>query len=114
MNGAYEECVKNVPFYGFATLCIAHPVVQAMIPRISDRRIVTYGMSPQADVRAIGIEMGTGGAVYDVVITSRADDRSRTIERLALPMHAAHNVQNSPAAIPVATEMGIDDDAIPR
>ena len=114
MNRAYEEFVKNIPFYGFATLCIDHPVVQAMIPRISDRRIVTYGMSPQADVRAVGIEMGAGGAVYDVVITSRVDDRSRTIEHLALPMHGAHNVQNSLAAIAVANEMGIDDDVIRR
>jgi UDP-N-acetylmuramate--alanine ligase len=114
MNRAYEEFVKNIPFYGFATLCIDHPVVQAMIPRISDRRIVTYGMSPQADVRAVAIEMGTGGAVYDVVITSRADDRSRTIQRLALPMHGAHNVQNSLAAIAVANEMGIDDEVIRR
>src|SRR5260221_8392979 len=71
-------------------------------------------MSPQADVRAVAIKMGTGGAVYDVVITSRADDRSRTIERLALPMHGAHNVQNSLAAIAVANEMGIDDDVIRR
>jgi UDP-N-acetylmuramate--alanine ligase len=114
MNRAYEEFVKNIPFYGFATLCIDHPVVQAMIPRISDRRIVTYGMSPQADVRAVGIEMGTAGAVYDVVVTSRADDRSRTIERLQLPMHGAHNVQNSLAAIAVANEMGIDDEVIRR
>jgi UDP-N-acetylmuramate--alanine ligase len=114
MNRAYEEFVKNIPFYGFATLCIDHPVVQAMIPRISDRRIITYGMSPQADVRAVAIEMGTDGAVYDVVITSRLDDRSRTIARLALPMHGAHNVQNSLAAIAVANEMGIDDEVIRR
>ena len=53
MNRAYEQFVENIPFYGFAVLCIDHPVVQAMIPRLSDRRIVTYGMSPQADVRAV-------------------------------------------------------------
>ena len=114
MNRAYEDFVRNIPFYGFATLCIDHPVVQAMIPRISDRRIVTYGMSPQADVRAVAIEMGAEGAVYDVVITSRLDDRSRTIARLALPMHGAHNVQNSLAAIAVANEMGIEDEVIRR
>ena len=56
MNRAYEQFVENIPFYGFAVLCIDHPVVQAMIPRLSDRRIVTYGMSPQADVRAVNVE----------------------------------------------------------
>src|SRR5690606_3815333 len=65
MNRAYEEFVKNIPFYGFATLCIDHPVVQAMIPRLSDRRIVTYGLSPQADVRATDIEITPDGSRFD-------------------------------------------------
>ncbi|MGH6881542.1 UDP-N-acetylmuramate--L-alanine ligase [Hypericibacter sp.] len=112
MNRAYEEFVKNIPFYGFATLCIDHPVVQAMIPRVSDRRIVTYGMSPQAAVRAVNVEVGPTGAVYDVIIQDRHQQEERRIERLHLPMHGAHNVQNSLAAIAVAHEMGIGDDII--
>src|SRR5262249_58528710 len=71
MNRAYEDFVKNIPFSGFAVLCIDHPVVQAMIPRLSDRRIVTYGMSPQADVRAVNINVGAGNTTYDVVIADR-------------------------------------------
>ncbi|MFO1059839.1 MAG: UDP-N-acetylmuramate--L-alanine ligase [Dongiaceae bacterium] len=114
MNRAYEDFVKNIPFYGFATLCIDHPVVQGMIARLSDRRIVTYGVSPQADVRALDIEMGPEGAVYDVRIANRQDEGTRLIRRLKLPMHGAHNVQNSLAAIAIANEMGIADAVIRR
>ena len=71
MNRAFEQFVENIPFYGFAALCIDHPVVQAMIGRIDDRRIVTYGLSPQADVRAVDIAIDPSGASYDVVITGR-------------------------------------------
>ncbi len=52
MIAGYDQFVANIPFYGFAVLCIDHPAVQQMIPRLSDHRIVTYGFSPQADVRA--------------------------------------------------------------
>ena len=114
MNRAYEDFVKNIPFYGFAALCIDHPVVQSMIPRVSDRRVVTYGMSPQADVRAVEVEIGNGGAVYDVIITDRIRETTRTISRLHLPMFGAHNVQNSLAAIAVANEMGIADEVVRR
>jgi UDP-N-acetylmuramate--alanine ligase len=114
MNRAYEDYVRNIPFYGFAVLCIDHPAVQAMIPRLPERRIVTYGMSPQADVRAVNIELGPGGAIYDVIVADRAADREHVITGLKLPMLGAHNVQNSLAAITVAKEMGIDDDTIRR
>ena len=114
MNQAYEDFIKNVPFYGFAALCIDHPVVQSMIPRVSDRRVVTYGMSPQADIRAVDIEIGPDGAVYDVVLTDRIQETTRTISRLKLPMFGAHNVQNSLAAIAVANEIGITDEVLRR
>src|SRR3954467_7755228 len=52
MIAGYDQFVANIPFYGFAVLCVDHPAVQQMIPRLSDHRIVTYGFSPQADVRA--------------------------------------------------------------
>ncbi|MCC7166745.1 MAG: UDP-N-acetylmuramate--L-alanine ligase, partial [Rhodospirillales bacterium] len=58
IKDGFEHFVENIPFYGFAVLCIDHPEVQAMIPRVSDRRIVTYGMSPQADVRALNLRAG--------------------------------------------------------
>ncbi|MHB1218954.1 MAG: UDP-N-acetylmuramate--L-alanine ligase [Alphaproteobacteria bacterium] len=112
LRRAFDAFVQNVPFYGFAILCIDHPEVQAMIPRVSDRRIVTYGMSPQADVRATNIEMGPDGAIYDVTIVDRMQDATRTIQGMKLPMVGRHNVQNSLAAIAVAHEMHVPDETI--
>jgi UDP-N-acetylmuramate--alanine ligase len=109
---AFETFVGNIPFYGFAALCIDHPVVQSMIPRVSDRRIVTYGLSAQADIRAVNIELGRSGARYDVVLTERISRATRTIEGIKLPMYGQHNVQNSLAAIAVAEEMGLAEDVI--
>jgi UDP-N-acetylmuramate--alanine ligase len=109
---AFDACVANIPFYGFAALCIDHPVVQGLIPKLSERRIVTYGLSPQADIRAVNIDLGPNGARYDVVITDRAQETSRTIVGLKLPMFGQHNVQNSLAAVAVAEEMGLGEDVI--
>jgi len=109
VQDAFASFVENIPFYGFAALCIDHPVVQAMIPRVSDRRIVTYGMSPQADIRASNLQIGPTGARYDVVIGDRLTGGTRVLHSLGLPMLGAHNVQNSLAAIAVAQEMGFDD-----
>src|SRR5438105_3062421 len=79
---AFESFIGNLPFYGFAALCIDHPVVQSMISRVADRRIVTYGMSPQADIRAVNVAIGRDGAHYDVTIADRLNGTSRTIARL--------------------------------
>ncbi len=112
MNRAYEQFVENIPFYGFAVLCIDHPVVQAMIGRINDRRIVTYGLSHQADVKALNIRIDPTGATYDVAIAARGGIPARQIANLRLPMMGQHNVQNSLAAIAVAHEMGANDETI--
>ncbi len=112
VRAAFQSFRENVPFYGFAALCIDHPVVQSMIPKVSDRRITTYGMSAQADIRAVNIELGRDGARYDVVIADRRQGTSRTIEGVNLPMYGQHNVQNSLAAISVAEEMGLGDDVV--
>ena len=108
----FESFVGNIPFYGFAALCIDHPVVQGLIPKLSERRIVTYGMSPQADIRATNIELGPAGARYDVAIADRLAGTSRTVAGIFLPMFGLHNVQNSLAAIAVAEEMGLGDDVV--
>jgi len=111
VKAAFDSFVQNIPFYGFAALCIDHPEVQAMIPRVSDRRIVTYGFSPQADIRAVGVETGPDGSTFDVEVGGRIGE-ARTIRRIRLSMLGRHNVQNACAAIAVANEMQIDDDAI--
>jgi UDP-N-acetylmuramate--alanine ligase len=112
MNHAYEEFVKNIPFYGFAALCLDHPVVQAMIPRLSDRRILTYGLSPQADVRAINIDISPSGSRFDAIVHDRTRGEEHRLADIHLPMMGVHNVQNALAAIAVAAEMQIPDDAI--
>jgi len=109
---AFESFVNNIPFYGFAALCIDHPVVQSMIPRVAERRIVTYGMSPQADIRATNIVVDRDGARYDVTIADRLNETSRTIAGITLPMFGQHNVQNSLAAVAVAEEMGLGEEVV--
>lgn len=113
-KAAFLHFVENVPFYGFAAMCIDHPEVQALIARVSDRKIVTYGISPQADVRAINLKFEKGGAHFDVEITDRKSGAGRLITDLRLPMPGQHNVLNSLAAVCVASEMGIADDILRR
>jgi len=109
MLAGYDQFVSNIPFYGFAVLCIDHPAVQQMIPRLSDHRIVTYGFSPQADVRAERISTDRNGATFDVMVADRARKRERKLGPFRLPMLGQHNVQNALAAIAVGIEMEIDD-----
>jgi len=112
MIAGYDQFVANIPFYGFAVLCIDHPEVQQMIPRLSDRRIITYGFSPQADVRAERVVADRLGATFEVVLTDRTRNRSRKTGPFRLPMLGHHNVQNALAAVAVGSEMMIDDDTL--
>ncbi len=112
MRAAFQRFVENVPFYGFAVLCLDHPEVQAMVGRIEDRRLVTYGFSPQADVRAINVSFSDGASHYDVVIVDRHKNTQVQLSGISLPMPGEHNVQNSLAAITVARELGVADDTI--
>src|SRR6201996_6785113 len=112
MIAGYDQFVGNVPFYGFAVLCIDHPEVQQMIPRLSDRRVITYGFSPQADVRAERVMPDKLGSTFDVTITDRARNRVRKLGPYRLPMLGSHNVQNALAAVAVGIEMEIDDDTL--
>ena len=110
---AFVEFIENVPFYGLAVMCVDHPEVQGVLARIRDRRVVTYGFSALADVRADNVTPVPGGTRFDAVILGREGDR-RTLEGVFLPMPGRHNVQNALAAIAVALEFGIADEAILR
>ncbi|MEO5336962.1 MAG: UDP-N-acetylmuramate--L-alanine ligase [Magnetospirillum sp. WYHS-4] len=114
VRAAFASFVEGIPFYGFAALCIDHPEVQAMIPKVLDRKIVTYGFSPQADVRAVNPETEATRVRFDVVVTDRKTGAQRTIDNVVLPMVGAHNIQNALAAIAIAAEMGIEDAIIRR
>ncbi len=105
---AFTTFVENVPFYGFAVMCIDHPEVQALIGRITDRKIITYGFSPQADVRCVELQFKDGCALFDVEITNRQDDSQEILSGITLPMPGRHNIQNALAAITVAHEMGVE------
>ena len=109
---AFRSFVENVPFYGFAVMCIDHPEVQALVGKIEDRRVITYGENPQADVRFENVSMANGSAHFDVVVRSRKTGETKRIDGLSLPMPGRHNVSNATAAIAVATELGISPDAI--
>ncbi|WP_414901865.1 UDP-N-acetylmuramate--L-alanine ligase [Sphingomonas flavalba] len=111
VKDAFVEFVENVPFYGAAVLCLDHAEVQGILPRVRDRRIVTYGFSAQADVRGEQVVQIPGGNRFDVLVRNR-DGETRRIAGIALPMPGRHNVQNALAAVAVAVEMGIPDERI--
>ena len=111
---AFQTFVENIPFYGFAAMCIDHPEVHALCGRISDRRLVTYGMNPMADIRAENIRLSAAGSIYDVLVSDRLGGESRRIKDARLSMLGMHNVQNSLAVYAIANEMGIDDAVVIR
>jgi len=107
-RAAFRAFVQKVPFYGAAILCLDHPEVQAMIPSVSDRRIVTYGFSGQADVRGEAVTPFPGGNRFDVSLRSFGQPERRW-EGLELPMPGRHNVLNALAAVAVADQLGIGE-----
>ena len=108
---AFQDFVENIPFYGFAVLCTDHPEVQAMTARIENRRLVSYGLNPQAEVRAVNIAMGAAGSDFDVTVTP-LNGEPTIMADVHLPMAGEHNVTNALAAIAVARELGVGEAAI--
>jgi UDP-N-acetylmuramate--alanine ligase len=112
MNAAYQTFVDSIPFYGFAVLCTDHPVVQGLAGRTTDRRVITYGFNPQADVVAANVRPSKAGSTFDVIARRRGAGPGVTMHDLFLPVAGRHNVQNAVAAIAVARELGVNDQAI--
>ncbi|MEO8813339.1 MAG: UDP-N-acetylmuramate--L-alanine ligase [Caulobacteraceae bacterium] len=106
LKTAFQGFVENIPFYGFAVVCIDDPDVQEIAARVENRRLVTYGTNPQAQVRAVDLVMGSQGATFDVVVEG-VDAEAATIGGLVLPMPGRHNVLNALAAVAVARELGV-------
>lgn len=102
---AFKNFVSNIPFYGFAVMCLDHPEVQSLIGKIMDRRIITYGTNPQAAVRAVNIRPDSTGTMFDV-------EGNISIKDVHIPIPGNHNVLNALAAISVAHELGIKDKVI--
>ena len=112
VQDAFFAFIENVPFYGFAVMCTDHPIVQRLVGRIEDRRIITYGENPQADVRLTDLDHADGRSRFAVQFRDRAGKVVHTIDKLTLPMPGRHNALNATSAIAVARELGIPDDTI--
>jgi UDP-N-acetylmuramate--alanine ligase len=114
LREAFVDFVENVPFYGFAVMCLDHPEVQVLVARIEDRRLITYGHNPQAEVRFRDVSYKAGKAHFCVDIHDRVTGDMETLEDLVLPMPGEHNVSNAVAAVAVAHALGIEGEAIRR
>ncbi len=112
MNAAFQTFVENIPFYGFAVMCLDHPQVQALAAQVRDRRIISYGFNPQADVCAVNVRPSRDGSTFDVVARRKGEGPGVTMHDLFLPVAGRHNVQNAVAAIAVARELGVTDAGI--
>ncbi|HEY7301276.1 MAG TPA: UDP-N-acetylmuramate--L-alanine ligase [Xanthobacteraceae bacterium] len=112
VQDAFRSFVENVPFYGFAVMCIDHPIVQQLVGRIEDRRVITYGENPQADVRLVALDHAYGASRFSVTFRDRAGEDAHEIALLRLPMPGRHNALNATAAIAVAHELGVGDETI--
>jgi UDP-N-acetylmuramate--alanine ligase len=112
VKDAFRAFVENVPFYGFAVMCTDHPVVQALVGRIEDRRVITYGANPQADVRITDIDLRGGQSKFSVLFRDRDGAVVHELRDLVLPMPGHHNALNATAAVAVARELGIPDERI--
>lgn len=102
---AFRQFLDRVPFYGAAVLCIDHPEVQSLIKSLSGRKYLTYGLSAQADVRAVNISSTKGITTFDVELSERVISDHSFIKGVSLPMPGTYNVQNALAAICVGLEM---------
>ena len=112
VQDAFRAFVENVPFYGFSVMCTDHPVVQSLVAHIEDRRVITYGENPQADVRLLDVSHAGGTSLFTVALRDRARQFVREVKNVALPMPGRHNALNATAAIAVAHELGVDENRI--
>jgi UDP-N-acetylmuramate--alanine ligase len=111
IKDAFRSFIDNIPFYGFAVMCIDHPTVQDLVGRIEDRRVITYGENPQADIRLMNIDLRGGRTRFDVLIRDRKRGEIE-IADLVLPMPGHHNALNATAALTVAHELGVEPDVM--
>ena len=112
LEKAFQDFIASIPFYGFKVLCIDHPVVQNLIPLNKDRRLLTYGQSTSADVRAVSIKFDKGNSTFDLILSDRMICRRKVWHNIQLPMLGIHNILNCLAGITVAIEMGMDENQI--
>jgi UDP-N-acetylmuramate--alanine ligase len=110
LRKGFLDFVSNIPFYGLAVCCTDHPEVQALVGKVADRRVVTFGFNAQADVRAVNLTFDAGVAHFDVALQGEGPDAM--IDGLTLPMPGDHNVSNALSAIAVARHLGMKKEEI--
>lgn len=114
VRAAFRQFVENVPFYGFGVMCIDHPEVQSLVGRIEDRKVITYGENPQADVRFSNVRIDGTRSLFDIEIRRRRTGKVIHIKDLVMPMPGRHNISNATAAVAVANRLGISSEAIAK
>ncbi len=107
IKDAFRSFIENLPFYGFAVMCLDHPTVQQLVGQIEDRRVITYGENPQADFRLIDIDLSGGQSKFTLLVRDRKKNRDEVIRDLVMPMPGHHNALNATAAIAVAYDLGV-------
>ncbi len=112
VKDAFSQFIHNVPFYGFGVVCLDHPEVQALVSKITDRRVITYGENPQSDVRFKDVVTRGPVSHFAVELHDRKTGDVTLIDNLALPMPGLHNVSNAAAAIAIANELGLSAEDI--
>ncbi len=112
IKDAFRAFVENIPFYGFAVMCLDHPTVQELVGRIEDRRVVTYGETPQADVRLVDVDLSGGVSRFSVIIRDRKHHTQTRLDELVMPMPGLHNALNACAAVAVAHQLGMSAETI--
>ena len=112
IKAAFRTFVENIPFYGFSVMCLDHPTVQELVGKIEDRRVITYGETPQADVRLVDIDLAGGVSRFSVIIRDRKSRETTRLDDLVMPMPGLHNALNATAALAVAHELGMSAEAI--
>ncbi|WP_158967526.1 UDP-N-acetylmuramate--L-alanine ligase [Chachezhania sediminis] len=103
LRQGFLDFVSNIPFYGVAVCCTDHPEVQALVGKVTDRKVTTYGYNAQADVRAVNLRYEAGVAHFDVLL----QNEDMVIEGCTLPMPGEHNVSNALSAVAVARHLGM-------
>ncbi|HEV2574107.1 MAG TPA: UDP-N-acetylmuramate--L-alanine ligase [Beijerinckiaceae bacterium] len=114
VKDAFRALVENLPFYGFAVMCLDHPTVQELVGRVEDRRVITYGVNPQADVRLLDVDLSGGSSRFNVLVRDRKTSKATYLENLVMPMPGHHNALNATAAIAVAYELGVTPETIAK
>ena len=114
LRAAFDSYIANIPFYGVGIVCLDHPEVQALVGRVADRRLITYGLSEQADLRALNICEDGLKQYFDIIYRDRRIDSDMQITDLCLPMAGKHNLQNALAAIAAGLELGASADTIAK